>query len=230
MGGTPGFLGVSIGVAMRSALIVDDHPVVVTAIEMLLKALKDSSDRVMFKIILQSSNGAEALQMILAQSPDLVVLDLNIPKLGGLELLSRLQRDQSPSRVVVFTSCEPRYYVDRCMRAGALGFVSKTSDLQELRKAVQAVMSGYMYFPQLDSSSVSLDPLQLNELQMIEKLSDRELTIFRYLALGFSNKEIAKAMNLSHKTISTYKTRLIAKLNVKSLVHLREFAKRNQLI
>ncbi|POA31512.1 MULTISPECIES: response regulator transcription factor [unclassified Pseudomonas] len=215
---------------MLSVLIADDHPVVVAAVKMLLAALKDSNGREMFQTILESFNGVEALQTILTQSPDLVVLDLNIPRLGGLELLSRLQRDQSPSRVVVFTSSEPRFYVDRCMRAGALGFVSKTNDLQELRKAVQAVMSGYMYFPQLDSSSVSLDPLQLNESQMIGKLSDRELSIFRYLALGFSNKEIAKAMNLSHKTISTYKTRLIAKLNVKSLVHLREFAIRNQLI
>ncbi|RON07338.1 DNA-binding response regulator [Pseudomonas brassicacearum] len=215
---------------MSSALIVDDHPVIRAAVKMVLGALRDSSDRVMFKTILESSDGAEALQTILAQSPDLVVLDLNIPRLGGLELLSRLQRDQSPSRVVVFTSYEPRFYVDRCMRTGALGFVSKTNDLQELRKAVQALMSAYTYFPRLDSSSVSLDPLQLNELQMIEKLSDRELTIFRYLALGFGNTEIANVMNLSHKTVSTYKTRLIAKLNVKSLVHLVDFAKRNQLI
>ncbi|MBU6959210.1 response regulator transcription factor [Pseudomonas sp. CVAP len=216
---------------MSSALIVDDHPVIRAAVKMVLGTLRDSSDRVMFKTILESSDGAEALQTILAQSPDLVVLDLNIPRLGGLELLSRLQRDQSPSRVVVFTSYDPRFYVDRCMRAGAQGFVSKTNDLQELRKAVQALMSGYTYYPRLDnSSSVNLDPLQLNELQMIEKLSDRELTIFRYLALGLSNKEIAEVMFLSHKTVSTYKTRLIEKLNVKSLVHLVDFAKRNQLI
>ncbi|APC18402.1 DNA-binding response regulator [Pseudomonas frederiksbergensis] len=215
---------------MPLALIVDDHPVIRAAVKMVLGAVKDSSNRVMFRTILESSNGVEALQTILAQPPDLVVLDLSIPGLGGLDLLSRLQRDQSPSRVVVFTSYEPGFYVDRCMRAGALGFVSKTNDLQELRKAVQALMSGYTYFPRLDTSSVNLDPLQLNERQMIEKLSDRELTIFRYLALGFRNQEIANVMNLSHKTISTYKTRLIEKLNVKSLVHLVDFAKRNHLI
>lgn len=215
---------------MSSALIVDDHPVVVAAVKMLLGTLKDSNDRVMFQTILESSDGVEALQKILGKQPDVVVLDLKIPKLSGLELLDRLQRDQSPSRVVVFTSYEPRFYVDRCMRAGAQGFVSKTNDLQELRKAVQAVKSSYTYFPRLNTSLVSQDSRQLNELQMIEKLSNRELTIFRYLALGFSNKEIAEVMNLSHKTISTYKTRLIAKLNVQSLVHLREFAKRNHLV
>lgn len=215
---------------MSSALIVDDHPVIRSAVKMVLGTLKDSNDRVVFQTVLESSNGAEALQTILTKSPRLVVLDLNILRLSGLELLSRLQRDQSPSRVVVFTSCEPRFYVDRCMRAGALGFVSKTDNLQELRKAVQALMSGYTYFPRLGISPVNLDPLQLNELQMIEKLSDRELTTLQYLAHGYGNQKIAEVMLLSPKTISTYKTRLIEKLNVKSLVHLVDFAKRNQLI
>lgn len=215
---------------MSSALIVDDHPVVVAAIKMLLAALRDSKDRLMFQTILESSNGAHALQMIREHLPVLVVLDLSMPKLGGLDLLSRLQHERLPCRILVFTSFEPRFYVQRCMKAGALGFVAKTNDLEDLRKAINALMSGYTCFPQVDTDSVNLDALQLNELQMIEKLSDRELTIFRYLALGFSNKQIAEVMYLSHKTISTYKTRLIAKLNVKSLVHLVDFAKRNQLI
>ncbi|EXF94439.1 LuxR family transcriptional regulator [Pseudomonas fluorescens HK44] len=215
---------------MPSALIVDDHPIIRAAVKMVLGTIKDSKDKTMFPTIQESSNGIEALQLILAQAPDLVVLDLNIPGLSGLELLKRLQREQSPAQVVVFTSHEPLFYVDRCIRVGALGFVSKTNDLQELRKAVQAVKSGYTCFPRLGTSSVHLDSLQLNERQMIANLSDRELTIFRYLALGFRNQEIAQVMNLSHKTISTYKTRLIEKLNVRSLVHLVGFAKRNQLI
>ncbi|MFJ2367243.1 response regulator [Pseudomonas sp. NPDC087697] len=215
---------------MSSALIVDDHPVVMAAVKMVLGALRDSSDRVMFQSILESSNGVEALQVIREQSPDLVVLDLHMPGLSGLDFLSRLQREQSPARVVVFTSHEPRFYVERCVRAGAFGFVAKTNDLQELRKAIKALMSGNTYFPWPETRSMSLDGLQLDELQMIEKLSDRELTIFQYLARGSSNKEIAEVMLLSHKTVSTYKTRLIEKLNVQSLVHLRDFAKRNDLI
>ncbi|MCU1751623.1 response regulator transcription factor [Pseudomonas sp. 6D_7.1_Bac1] len=215
---------------MPSALIVDDHPVIRAAVKMVLTPLKDSKHRVMFRTILESSNGAHALQMIREHSPNLVVLDLSMPKLGGLDLLSRLQHDRLPCRVLVFTSYEPRFYVQRCMRAGALGFVAKTNDLDDLRKAVTALMSGYTCFPQVDTDSVNLGDLQLNELQMIEKLSDRELTIFQYLARGSSNKNIAEVMLLSHKTVSTYKTRLITKLNVKSLVHLRDFAKRNKLI
>jgi two-component system response regulator EvgA len=132
--------------------------------------------------------------------------------------------------MLVYTSHEPVFYSDRCMRSGALGYVSKTNDLEELNKAIKAVMSGYTYFPRLPSSSVNMDHLQCTEMQLIEKLSDRELTIFQALARGLTNKEIAGSMLLSHKTVSTYKTRLIEKLNVESLVHLRDLALRNQLI
>jgi two-component system response regulator EvgA len=91
-------------------------------------------------------------------------------------------------------------------------------------------MAGYSYFAQLPSASVALNTLQRCEKQMIDTLSDRELTIFQHLARGITNKAIAEVMHLSHKTVSTYKTRLIEKLNVDSSVHLRDFAKRNHLI
>ncbi|SEM69634.1 two component transcriptional regulator, LuxR family [Pseudomonas sp. ok272] len=215
---------------MSSVLIADDHPVVRAALKMVLGALKDSNDRKVFDTLFEVSDGVSALQLIRERSPSLVVLDLQMPKLGGLEFLARLQHDRSPARVVVFSSYEPRFYVERCMRAGAMGFVEKTNDLEELVKAVKALLSGYTYFPRLDTSTVNLSVLQIDEQKMIEMLSDRELTIFQYLARGAGNQEIATMMNLSHKTISTYKSRLIDKLNVKSLVHLRDLAQRNQLI
>ena len=116
------------------------------------------------------------------------------------------------------------------MRAGAVAYVSKTNDLQHLHKAIHAVRAGYSYFIQLRSSSVSMSALERSEKEMIDKLSDRELTIFQHLARGKGNKDIAELMNLSHKTVSTYKTRVVEKLNVESKVHLRDFAKRNHLI
>jgi len=215
---------------MSSLLIIDDHPVIRAALKMMLGALKDARDRPVFTTILEASSGIEALQMIHQHAPSLLVLDLNMPGLSGLDFLSRLQREQIPTRAVVFTANEPRFYMERCTRVGAMGFVEKTNDLQELRKAVQALLSGYTYFPRLDTSTVNLSSVQLDEQKMIDTLSDRELSIFQALARGVSNKEIAERLHLSHKTVSTYKTRLIDKLNVKSLVHLRDFAKRNHLI
>ncbi|MNF30822.1 Virulence factors putative positive transcription regulator BvgA [compost metagenome] len=215
---------------MSSLLIADDHPVVRAALKMVLGALKDANNKPLFQTIAQSSTAIDALLAIREHSPSLVVLDLQMPGLSGLEFLARLQRERLPSRIVVFTSHEPRFYVERCMRGGAMGFVEKSNDLDELCKAVKALMSGYTYFPRLDTSSVNQSLLQMDEQKMIDRLSDRELTIFQHLARGSSNKEIAERMHLSHKTVSTYKTRLIEKLNVKSLVHLRDFAQRNHLI
>jgi two-component system response regulator EvgA len=162
--------------------------------------------------------------------PDLVILDLVMPSLDGLDVLTRIKASGVPSRVLVFTSQEPIFFQDRCMHAGAVAYVAKTNDLQHLHKAVHAVMAGYTYFAQLPLASVALNSIQLSEKQMIDTLSDRELTILQYLCRGFSNKAIAECTHLSHKTVSTYKTRVVGKLNVESAVHLRDFAKRNHLI
>lgn len=208
---------------MRSVLIVDDHPVIRGAVKIVLKQEG-------FQRIHEADSGNEVLPMIREHKPDLVVLDLNLPSLDGLEVLARIQAAQLGCRVVCFTYQDPRFYQDRCMRAGAAAYVAKTNDLEHLQKAIHAVMGGYTYFAQLPTSSVSMSTLQRSEKQMIDQLSDRELTIFQLLARGISNKEIAAVLHLSHKTVSTYKTRLIEKLNVESSVHLRDLAQRNHLI
>ncbi|MDI3273746.1 response regulator transcription factor [Pseudomonas sp. AL03] len=208
---------------MPSVLVGDDHPVVRAAVKMVLKEEG-------FKQIYEASSGNEVLSIVREHSPDLVVLDLVMPGGDGLDVLARIHASQVPCRVLVFTSQEPMFYQDRCMRAGAAAYVAKTNTLQHLHKAVHAVMAGYTYFAQLPCASVSLNTLQLSEKQMIDTLSDRELAIFQHLARGMSNKVIADIMHLSHKTVSTYKTRLIEKLNVEASVHLRDFAKRNHLI
>ncbi|MGG7651634.1 response regulator [Pseudomonas sp. ES4] len=208
---------------MKSALIVDDHPVVRAAVKIVL--MQEG-----FKRIYEAACGNEVLPKIREHKPDLVILDLVMPSLDGLDVLTRIKASGVPSRVLVFTSQEPIFFQDRCMHAGAVAYVAKTNDLQHLHKAVHAVMAGYTYFAQLPLASVALNSIQLSEKQMIDTLSDRELTILQYLCRGFSNKAIAECTHLSHKTVSTYKTRLVGKLNVESAVHLRDFAKRNHLI
>jgi len=208
---------------MKCALIVDDHPVIRGAVKIVLKLEG-------YKRIFEAACGNEVLSMLREHKPELVVLDLNIPKLDGLSVLARIQMEEAHCRVVVFTAQEPTFFQDRCMRAGAMAYVAKTNDLQHLHKAVHAVKAGYTYFTRLPSSSVSMSQVQRSEKQMIESLSDRELSIFLHLARGTSNKEIAEISHVSHKTVSTYKTRLTEKLNVKSSVHLRDLAQRHHLI
>ncbi|MFS2067620.1 response regulator [Pseudomonas sp. CT11-2] len=206
---------------MKSALIVDDHPVVRTAVKIVL--VNEGFER-----IYEASSGSEALSMIREHSPTLVVLDLVMSEGDGLDLLERIKASDLSCLVLVFTSLDPLFFQERCMRAGAMAYVAKTRSLQQLQKAVHAVMAGYTFFARLPAGSQ--DPRQRSEKEMIDKLSNRELTILRYLAQGMSNKAIAELMHLSHKTVSTYKTRLIEKLGVNAAVHLRDFAKRNKLI
>ncbi|KNH29918.1 LuxR family transcriptional regulator [Pseudomonas syringae] len=206
---------------MKSVLIVDDHPVVRAAVKIVLE--KEG-----FKRIHEAASGSEALSMLREHSPSLVVLDLVMPEGDGLELLDRIRTGDWSCQVLVFTSLDPLFFQERCMRAGAMAYVSKTNVLSQLQKAVHAVMTGYTYFARLPSGSQN--PLQRSEKQMIDNLSNRELTILQYLARGMANKAIGELMYLSHKTVSTYKTRLIDKTGVKAAVHLRDFAKRNRLI
>jgi len=206
---------------MKSVLIVDDHPVVRAAVKLVL-------EQEGFKQIHEASSVSEAWSILREHSIDLVILDLVMPGGNGLDVLERIKAGNLSCVVLVFTSLEPLFFQERCMRTGALAYVAKTNELNQLHKAVHALKAGYTYFTQLPSGS--MNTLQRSEKQLIDHLSNRELTILQYLARGTPNKEIATAMHLSHKTVSTYKIRLIEKLGVNAAVHLRDFAKRNQLI
>lgn len=208
---------------MRKALVVDDHPIVRATVKMVLKQEN-------FEVVAESGNGADAVQQARQMAPDLVVLDISMPKLDGLEVIRRIVDLNLSTRILVLTSLEPGLYLKRCMNAGAAGFISKIDDLDDLRRAVKVLMSGYTYFPNLNIGSVRRSDAEMNEVRVIENLSDRELVILKHLSQGRSNKEIGDVMLLSNKTISTYKTRLLERFEVTSVVSLAEVAKRNSII
>ncbi|MFB0704004.1 LuxR C-terminal-related transcriptional regulator, partial [Pseudomonas protegens] len=131
---------------------------------------------------------------------------------------------------LVLTLQIPGPFSMRCMQAGAAGYVCKQQDITELLSAVRAVLAGYSYFPNEALHTFRSSQGISSEQQMIELLSGRELIVLKQLTNGMSNKEIAEGLCLSNKTISTYKRRLLAKLNARSLVDLIEFAQRHRLI
>lgn len=208
---------------MLKAMIVDDHPFIRSAVKMLLKQEQ-------YEIVAEASNGADAVQLAREHSPHLVLLDIAMPGVDGLDALNRISSLRLPTKVLVLTSLSPVFYSLRCMKAGAAGYVSKADQLSELVKAINAIKSGYTFFPDLTVNSVRKDDAQATESMLIQSLSDRELSILQQLAQGLTNKQIGESMLLSNKTISTYKARLIEKLNITSLVHLSEMAKRNAVI
>ena len=181
-----------------------------------------------YKIVGESDNGVDAMQMIRETRPDLVILDIAIPKLDGLEILSRFQSMALPLKVLVLTAQSPALFAVRCMQSGAAGYVGKQEDLSELRSAIKAVLSGYNYFPSQAINSSVADPN--HEIRLFRQVNDRELIVLQLFAQGRSNKEIAKGMFLSNKTVSTYKKRLMQKLQVRTLVDLIDIAKRNALV
>lgn len=208
---------------MKTAIVVDDHPFIRTAVKMILKQEG-------YEVIGEADNGSAAVQLIRDNLPDLILLDIAMPGVDGLGVLSRVSALHLPVKVLVLTSLAAVFFSLRCMKAGAAGYVSKADDLSELVKAINAIKSSYTYFPNLTVNSVRKNDAQASELELIQSLSDRELTIFQQLARGLTNKQIGESMLLSNKTISTYKARVIEKLNVSSVVHLADMAKRNELI
>lgn len=210
---------------MNKVLIVDDHPVVRLAVRMLI-------ERHGYEVVAETDNGVDALQLAREHKPDITILDIGIPRLDGLEVISRLSAPLHalPGKVLVLTSQTPGHFAGRCMQSGAAGYVCKEQNLTELLSAIKAVLSGYSYFPCQALHSVRANMANASEADMVARLSGREMTVLQQLAKGKSNKEIAEGMFLSNKTVSTYKTRLLAKLNARSLVDLIELAQRNGIV
>lgn len=125
---------------MNKVLIVDDHPVIRLAVRMLM-------ERHGYDVVAETDNGVAALQLTRQHLPDIVVLDIGIPKLDGLEVIARMATFSPGSKVLVLTSQAPGNFSMRCMQAGAAGYVCKQQELTELLSAIKAVLSGYSYFP-----------------------------------------------------------------------------------
>lgn len=208
---------------MKSVLIVDDHPFICLAVKVLL-------ERDGYQVVAEANNGIDAIQYARDLTPDLVIVDLGIPKLDGLSVIMRLKAINKSLKVLVLSSQSVSLFSKRCMQLGASGYVCKTSDLSELMNAVKAIKAGYDYFPSSGSHFVNQHDNQATEIELINKLSNREITVLRQLALGRSNKEIGDDLALSNKTISCYKVRVMEKLRVKTLVDLAEIAKRNAFV
>ncbi|MGC4010132.1 MAG: ATP-binding protein [Pseudomonas sp.] len=207
---------------MSRILIVEEQPVTRHALRLMMEA-----DR--HEVVGEADNGPDALHQVRQCKPDLMILELSIPRLGGLEVLQRLVAQESPVKVLVLTSQDSEYFAGRCLTAGAAGFVSKQEDPQAVREAVRAIAQGHSYFPSHALGSVSAAE-EAGHGDLLKGLSVRELSVLQLLARGLSNIAIADQLSISDKTVSTYKVRLMQKLHAKSLVELIDIARRHGLV
>ncbi|EHF5006686.1 fimbria biosynthesis transcriptional regulator FimZ [Enterobacter hormaechei] len=206
-----------------SVIIMDEHPIVRMSIEVLLQKNKN------IQVKLKSGDSHEVLDCIRNHPIDLVILDIEMTGTGGFVLLKRIRNLNKDIKVLFLSSKSEAFYAGRAIRAGANGFVSKRKDLGEIYNAVEMILTGYSFFPSETLSFINhLGSRTGAAVDM--PLSNREVTVLRYLANGLSNKEIADQLLLSNKTISAHKSNIFSKLGVQSIVELIDYAKAHELL
>ena len=204
-------------------LLADDHAVVRQGFKMILGAQPD------MEIVGEAGNGREAVELAEHLRPDVVVMDVAMPELNGIEATRRLASSVPHARVVALSMHKDSVYVREILRAGARGYLLKDSVAADLVSAIRAVASGEGYLSPAVSNAV-LDDYRRHVTNPIDLLTSREREVLQMLAEGKTNKEIAVVLNLSVYTVDAHRGRIMEKLNVHSINELVRFAVRNGLI
>jgi len=193
-------------------LIVEDHPIVRAGLRRLL-----SSDPQI--AIWEAASGKEALGIFKAHRPDLVILDLNLPGVGGLEVIGRLKAEDAAVRILVLSVHDNALHVTRAMQAGATGYVSKSAPPDEILEAVKRVAAGRPFIEHSIAQELAL--LNIRRLpDPLKELSRRDLEVLRLLGDGRTLTQIADTMGVSHKTVVNNCTQIKAKLGVERTADL----------
>jgi two-component system, NarL family, invasion response regulator UvrY len=203
--------------------IVDDHPVVRQGIKQIVAATDDVS------VVFEATTGRELTEALETAPCDVLLLDLSLPDIDGLELLKQLRRGKTALPVLVLTMHSEEQFAIRTLRAGANGYLTKDSAPAELVGAIRKVMSGSRYMtPQLaERIAAHLGPE--NDRPLHERLSDREYQVMRMIAHGKATREIASELGLSIKTVSTYRARLLEKMEMRSTAEITAYDVRHHL-
>ncbi len=204
-------------------LLADDHAVVRQGFKMILAAQPD------MEIVGEAGNGREAVELAEKLRPEVVVMDVSMPELNGIEATRRLASSTPHTRVVALSVHKDSVYVREILRAGARGYLLKESVAGDLVSAVRAVASGEGYLSPAVSSAV-LDDYRRHVTNPIDLLTSREREVLQMLAEGKTNKEIAGVLNLSVYTVDAHRGRIMEKLNLHSINELVRFAVRNGMI
>jgi len=204
-------------------LLADDHAVVRQGFKMLLAAQPD------MEIAGEASNGREAVEETERLKPDVVVMDVAMPELNGIEATRRLAASVPHTRVIALSMHKDSVYVREILRAGARGYLLKDSDAEDLVSAIRVVARGESYLSPAVSNAV-LDDYRRHVTNPIDLLTSREREVLQMLAEGKTNKEIAGVLNLSVYTVDAHRGRIMEKLNLHSINDLVRFAVRNGVI
>lgn len=204
---------------MHRILLVDDHPVVRKGLQSCL------ANRDNLKIVGEASDGAESIQKAKELEPDIVLMDINMPGMNGLEVTDRLRKETPKIKVLVLSMHGARDYVLRIVKAGARGYVLKDAPTDELVRAIESVHAGDAFFsPSVARIALNQYVAESDDRDPISRLSDREREVLVQIANGKSNKEIAMLLGIGVRTIETHRERIMRKLDIHSVAGLTKFA------
>lgn len=200
-------------------ILVDDHAVVRAGFRMLLSTEED------IEVIAEAERGEAACQLYQEQQPDVMVLDLSMPGIGGLESIRRICNRHSNAKILVFSVHDEMVYVDRAMNAGAKGYITKNSAPGILVEAIHKIAAGEIYIEKGLMKNAPLHHSDADDYQtIVDSLSAREFDVFLLLAKGLTAHKIADELCLGYKTVANYGTQIRSKLKVSTAAELAHIA------
>ena len=204
-------------------LLVDDHAVVRMGFKMLLESASD------IKVVAEAESGEQAVKMYQEHKPDVVVMDITMPGIGGLEATDRIMAKDNTARILVLSAHEDSVHPKRVLNAGAMGYLTKRSAAEELIKAIRTVAGRKMYLEADVAQQMAIQQLS-GEQNPVDVLSDREFEVFMALAKGETTNEIAETLSLSPRTVGTHLYNIKQKLNASNSAEIALIAMRSGLI
>jgi two-component system response regulator NreC len=211
-----------------SILIVDDHQLVLDGLAALIEHLPA------YDLLSTAKNGQEAIKLVEVLRPQLVLMDIDMPVMNGLEALSRIKKEFADTKVIMLTMHGEPALVKKVIELGAEGYVLKNADKEEFEEALEKVSANKSFFsPELTRQLAGGKRQEYNDSHqdtlLLAELTARELEILKLIAEGFSNKEIGEQLFISHRTVDTHRTNLMKKLDVHNIAGLVRFAMNNGL-
>jgi two-component system, NarL family, invasion response regulator UvrY len=206
-------------------LLIDDHSIVRAGLRRLIEESGDIT------VVAEAADGREAIEKAGAGLPDVAVVDISMPGTDGLEVIGQMKALFPKMPILVLTMHEEEQYVIRALNVGAMGYVTKRSAPEQLVAAIRKIHGGGRFLSDAAAEALAARLSRgASGPSPLDSLSNREIQVLRCLALGQTNREIAETYGLSIKTVDTYRSRLLAKLNLRNNAELSRFAIQNRLV
>lgn len=209
---------------MINVMLVDDHDLVRKGIRRLLDDTQD------IKVVAEATDGEQAISQVRKQKPDVILMDISMPGIGGLEATRKITRGMPGMKVIAVTVHDDDPFPARLLEAGAAGYITKGCDIDEIIVAIQSVYSGNQYITPSVAQKLALSLVNKRGKSLLDELTQREVQVMLMVVKGVSNREISEKLCLSPKTTSTYRGRLFDKLGLDNDVELTRFAIRHGMI